>query len=318
MRQSVRWGVVLGIALAGAALPAQRCLAWGPEVHRVVALLAQHLLQQSDPGVAAKVEAVVASDTEERRAKPTIADEAVWPDELLARSEEARIGTSGWHYVRLKFDNPDLAQACFGHPPLPIGYPASHGPENNCAVDKIAQFATELSDPATSAGERLLALRYVLNLVADIHDPLYMIDHGDDGGRCVAVRVGDAKTPVRLLTYWQHTLAIEVVGRDLPRSVSRIGESIAPADAKRWAAGTPASWALETYQLAKAVTYSFLGQKPVEKYAFPPGPGETDRCGPVEVYRLGSDYETKGLIAVKEQIAKAGLRLALTLHDHLR
>src|SRR5438093_1258228 len=76
-------------------------------------------------------------------------------DVLRDKSEEARTATSAWHAVRLKPEGPDLARACFGNKKLPEGYPASHGPKDNCVVDKIEQFAAELKDPDASPGERL-------------------------------------------------------------------------------------------------------------------------------------------------------------------
>jgi hypothetical protein len=59
--------------------------------------------------------------------------------------------------VDIELSQPDLAAACFGHPPLPPGVPASKGPPQACVVGKINQFAAELGDRATSAFERLLA-----------------------------------------------------------------------------------------------------------------------------------------------------------------
>ena len=57
---------------------------------------------------------------------------------LRDKSQEARIATSAWHAVRFKPDNPDLAAACYGRTPLPAGYPASRGPQDNCVVDKLS------------------------------------------------------------------------------------------------------------------------------------------------------------------------------------
>jgi len=318
MRPSFRAAVLLGAGLALTMLPGRPSAAWGPEAHRVVAHLAERLLQQSDPTVIAKVHALIDTDPDKPKGKATIGDEAVWPNELLEHSEEARTATTDWHYVPLNFSHPDLTRDCHDRKPLPAGYPASHGPADNCAVDKINQFAAELSNPGTSPDERLAALRFLLNLVADLHDPIYAIDHGDRHGRCIAIIPGDGESPVRLYTYWDHTLASEVIGRDPLAGAARIGAWPSAADAKRWAAGGPDQWALETYEFAKTVTYGVLATKPVEKYSFPAPPRDRDPCGPVAVYRVGPDYETKGLLAVKQQLAKAGLRLALILHDSLR
>src|SRR5204862_20271 len=80
----------------------------------------------------------------------------------------------------------------------------------------------------------------------DVNDPLLAIERGDQGGQCTAVQIG-AKPPVRLSTYWQNTLVGEVVGRDPAGGAARILASVAAADAQKWAAGDPGSWALESH-----------------------------------------------------------------------
>jgi hypothetical protein len=169
-------------------------------------------------------------------------------------------------------------------------------------------------------GERLAALQFLLNLVGDVNDPLLAIDKGDQGGQCTAAQIG-GKPPVRLSTYWQTTLVGEVVGRDPAAGAARLLSSVSPADMQSWAAGNPESWAMESYQVAKTVTYAFPADSAAEKAAgskAPAGKGEPDGCGEVALYRVGPDYETKALAAVKQQLAKGGLRLAQLLRDSFK
>ena len=137
-----RWiGPVTGVGAAFAVLLVSMrvSLAWGPEGHRVIALLADRMLQQSDSGARAKVLALLASDKDNRLTKSDIASEATWADVLRDRSQEARAATAAWHSTRLGPNDPNLARACFGRKTLPIGYPASRGPWDNCSVDKIGR-----------------------------------------------------------------------------------------------------------------------------------------------------------------------------------
>src|SRR5919197_5693469 len=157
-----RWvSVVAGASAAFAAifLPSQPSRAWGPEAHRAIALIADKVLQQNDAAVRGKIQALLATDKDNRLTKNDIASEATWADVLRDKSPEARFATSAWHVVRLRPDSPDLAAACSGHKPLPAGYPAGRGPPDNCVVDKILQFEKELQNPDTSASERLAALQ---------------------------------------------------------------------------------------------------------------------------------------------------------------
>ncbi len=315
MRRWIGGFCVIAAAFAVSLLPMRASLAWGPEGHRVIALIADRALQQSDPAVRAKILSILASDKGSHLTKSDIASESTWADVLREKSEEARSATGAWHSARFKPDSPDLARACFGRNPLPAGYPASHGPRENCSIDKIEQFASELKDPATSPGERLLALQFLLNLVGDLHDPLNAIDRGDEGGECVAVQIG-SKPPVRLSNYWQDALVAEVVGPDAAKGAARIA---APAaEAQKWAEGNPEAWALETYEVAKSVTYSFGAGQPVGKQSFPARAGEGESCAAANLYAVGPDYETKALAAVKVELAKAGLRLARVLRDSLK
>jgi hypothetical protein len=317
----MRWGIARGAVSVAAfcifVLPAVQALAWGPQAHRAIALIADRILEKSDPAARAKLRALLATDKENRFTKTDIASEATWPDVLIEKSEEARYATTPWHSARLKPDNPDLAAACFGRKPLPEGYPASHGPRENCVVDKVAQFEAELQNPDTAPGERVTALQFLLNLVGDLHDPLAAIDYGDQGGRCVAVQIG-GKPPVRLSTYWQETLVTELVGRDPAKGAAQIVATVPAADLQKWADGKPEDWLRETYDVAKAVTYGFSREKPAGKQNLPGGKGEAAGCGEGELYRVGLDYETKALAAVKLQLARAGDRLAFVLRTSLK
>jgi hypothetical protein len=317
MRRSLCVVAVFGAALATLFVPARQSQAWGPEAHRAIALIADKVLQQNDAAARGKVQAVLATDKDNRLTKNDIASEAIWADVLRDKSPEARFATSQWHVVRLRPDSPELAGACSGHKPLPAGYPASRGPPDNCVVDKILQFERELQNPDTSAGERLAALQFLLNLVGDVNDPLLAIERGDQGGQCTAVQIG-AKPPVRLSSYWQSTLIGEVVGRDPAGGAARILASVAAADAQKWAAGDPGSWALESHEVAKTVLYAFPPDSAAGKYAFPGGRGEQEACSEATLYRVGADYETKVLAAARQQLAKAGIRLAQVLRDSLK
>jgi hypothetical protein len=313
-----RWvGSVAFAAAVCATLLPRVCFAWGPEGHRVIALIADRTLQQTDPAARAKVQAVLAADKDNKLTKSDIASQATWADVLRDKSQEARLGTSAWHATRFRPNSPDLAAACFGRKPLPSGYPASRGPQDNCSVDKIQQFIAELKNSETSSFQKLAALKFVLNLVGDMNDPLNAIDHGDRGGECVALQIG-TKPPVRLSTYWEDTLVRQAIGSDPASGAGRLMAGL-PPEAQKWGEGTPEAWAYENYEIAKAVTYSFMAEKPVGQHEFPARKGqEASVCASVPLYRVGPEYETKALAAVKTQLAKGGLRLAAVLRDSFK
>ena len=114
------------------------------------------------------------------------------------------------------------------------------------------------------------------------------------------------------------TLVAEVVGSDPGKGASRIAAAVPAAEAQKWGDGNPEAWARETYEVAKSVTYSLAAGQPEGKQSFPPRPGQGESCPAADLYRVGPDYETKALAAVKLQLAKAGARLASVLRDNLK
>lgn len=310
------------VAIVAAALPIllllpRTGLAWGPQGHRIVAIIADQLLRRSDPAIEAKIVALLKTDKDNGLTKTDIADEATWADVLREKSEEARDAMALWHSTRLKADGADIASACFGHTPLPAGYPASHGPRRNCSVDKVLQFEAELRNPETSSFERIAAVRFLLNLVGDLHDPLYAIDEGDQGGFCVAIEVG-SKPPVRLSNYWQEALVGAAAGPDAAKGAARLLATVGTAELGDWPRGHPEAWAQETYGIAKSVTYGFAAEQPAGKHTFAAAKGRAEPCPTVNLYHVGPDYETKALAAVRTQFAKAGVRLAAALRDNFK
>ena len=141
--------------LASCPAPAR---AWGYEGHEIIAAIARTYL---NPAIRQKVDALLAEDADALTA-PDMVSRATWADTYRNSHKE----TAGWHFVDVELDHPDLKGACFGQPALG-GTPASQGPAEDCVVDKVRQFSSELADPATSQPERILALKFVLHFVGD-------------------------------------------------------------------------------------------------------------------------------------------------------
>jgi hypothetical protein len=231
-----------------------------------------------------------------------IASEATWADKYRDSDRDTTkiryLATRQWHFVDIELTQPDLAAACFGNPPLPPGVPASKGPPQACVVDKINQFAAELSDPATAAPEQLLALKFLLHFVGDLHQPLHASDDHDAGGNKKLV-AGDGPRPSNLHHYWDVEF-VERLGTD-PRQVAAtlIGE-ISEQQRKEWSSGTSADWAMEAFALARRDGYGLL-----------PRPGDQG------TYALPPAYTEQAEQDVALQLGRAGVRLAFVLNRAL-
>ncbi|MBV8915853.1 MAG: S1/P1 Nuclease [Acetobacteraceae bacterium] len=284
--------LVLLLLLATGSPPAR---AWGDEGHEIIALVAEAFLQ---PDVRRRVSAMLATDTDPLTAHD-IAAEATWADHYRdADINGSRALTRRWHFVDIELSDPSLDQACFNHPRLPPGTLASLGPPDACVVDKISQFTAELGSPATPPDERLVALKFLLHLVGDLHQPLHAADEHDRGGNEKRVSATGFR-PGTLHHYWD-TEFVVLLGDD-PRQVAQaLVRQVPSTQARNWARGTAADWAQDSFALARDDAY---GQLP------PPTRRHT--------YRLTPRYIDAAVRDTQVQLTKAGIRLAYVLNTAL-
>jgi hypothetical protein len=276
--------------LCGIALTApQQARAWGDEAHEIVALIAEHYLS---PAARQEVAALLATDTD-KLTRHDIASEATWADRYRdsdAKTTKKRYNqTYWWHYVH-------TGQPCTGRSDAPRGMNASMGPAKDCVVTKINQFAAELAEPSTPPKERLIALKFLLNLVADVNDPL----HDSDNQGAASMKVtADGLKPGTLMHYWEYEFVIHN-GTDAHAVADQWIPAITDANSHAWQAGAPENWAQQGYELARDHAYGKL-PKPDTK----------------GVYHLDAVYVDDGNAVVALQLHKAGLRLAKVLNNAL-
>ena len=271
----------------------QQALSWGNDGHKTVALIAQQCLT---PSAKKQVAAMLAADTDPLT-QHDIASEATWAD----RYREHHPETANWHFTDIEISNPDLTAACFGRQPLPAGTVASNGPPDACAVDKIEQFEAELSAPNTDAEERLIALKFLLHFVGDLHQPLHSSDNHDRGGNDVKVTVdGFPHNPKKdeLHGFWD-TQFVDGIATPPATLAKQLLAQITPADASAWATGTPEEWAMEAFNIAQSDTY---GNPPLSKN---------------KPQHLDSSYVDTAEVDVRLQLSRAGIRLADVLNKSL-
>ena len=245
-----------------------------------------------------------------------LADVSMWADAIRDRERE----TAPWHYVNLPLDagRGALGAACrFGR----------------CVTSALRRQLDVLRSDAAVA-ERARALRFVVHLMADLHQPVHAATNGDRGGKCLPVtwfddrphaeRGGERWDP-NLHAVWDARLPTAVLARahatptqyadDLRR---RLGDAIG-----RWQV-EPArldDWAWDTHRIGVDVAYGRLPRRvPVEPDA------RIDSCRDGDVGRrmarldvtLGDAYVDATREALDAQLAKAGARLAAALDGALR
>ena len=279
--------LLLGLLVAPA-----HASAWGYEGHEIIGLIARSYLT---PVARAKVDALLSGDIDNLTAHD-MASEATWADAYRGAGHRE---TASWHFVDLELAQPDLQQACFGFPRSPTGS-ASGGPSQDCVVDKVEEFSAELRDPATGPAERLLALKFLLHFVGDIHQPLHASDNHDRGGNCVPVALVGARTTN--LHAWWDTGVVQLLGTVPSAVAAELTAEISPALKSEWEQGDSRGWAQESYGVAKARVYTL----------------SSAACGmEASPIPLPDAYVAAARQVTAQQLERAGVRLAKLLNDAL-
>ena len=181
----MRFRMIIAAAAALACLMAPApAAAWGSRAHRVVGLLAQDQLQ---PDAAAEVARLLAGQPE-----PTLAGVAYWADAEREAGTDLGERTERWHYVNL---------------PATCEYaPARDCPDGDCVIAAVNAQAAVLRDRARPDAERAQALKFLVHLVADAHQPLHAGLRKDKGGNTVQVHIAHDDTVRNLHAVWDRLL----------------------------------------------------------------------------------------------------------------
>lgn len=270
--------------------------AWGDKGHQVIASIAWNYLSAN---TRKQIDTLLKYDNSGLTDTDFIS-ESTWADEYRdsdrdtdkVRYEQTR----RWHYINLKLDHPDVAKACYGSAPLKSRQDASKGPAKACVSDKVEQFAAALASPKTSVTERRLALQFLIHLVGDLHQPLHASDNNDGGGNDIYVTARGFKRGT-LHRYWD-SATVNQIGRKPEAIARKLMEQTNNAELKRWQSGTARDWAMETFMVARSITYLKL---PAEKES--------------GIYPLDENYIAAAKSATAQQLLKAGSRLAWLLES---
>jgi hypothetical protein len=250
--------LLVAIAFTAGIVAASPALSWGRMGHQVIAEIAvAHLSERTK----VEVDRLLALEP-----GATLASVSTWADE--ARSP----ATARWHYVNFPSGTCRyvLERDC---------------PDGNCVVEAIeAQF--ERLRNGNSDEVRLKALKYLVHLVADIHQPLHAGRLDDRGGNLYQVRAFGRGTNLHAL--WD-TALVERLGSSTSEVAAELMRRSLPTAMKL---GSAAAWAEESCALASA-----------------PGFYPT--------HKLPDEYAHEHAELLRQRLHLAGLRLARVLDASL-
>jgi S1/P1 Nuclease len=277
---------------AVATLASAQVEAWGDLGHQVTALIAYRHLT---PKARTALDALLRSDGD-TLTPPDFAGGATWADKYRSTHRE----TAAWHFINIEIDHPDAASACFDFPALGKAQLASAGPAEDCVVNKIDEFIAELRSAVTPPAERLLALKFLVHFIGDVHQPLHAADHGDRGGNCIGL-ASPHEQALNLHAYWDVD-AVEALGHSAEQIADKLDARLAEADKAIWAQGTAMSWAMESFEVARR-----------DVYALPSLP----TCLHRGFVALSPEYEARAQKSAATQLLKAAVRIATVLNEAL-
>jgi len=290
MRTAIRSTLRRAALAAGLLLATPVALAWGPQGHRTIGAIADRLLT---PAAHTAVLHILQNDRDKFDSpsrRTTLEAVSDWADEVRG-TPAAR---PAWHYDDVPIcGTRDKAGYC---------------PGGQCNTEQLKRLIGVLADARTPARARDEALKWVVHLVGDIHQPLHAADNGDHGGNLVPVALEGVHTHGRenLHRAWDNDLVqLALHARNRQQPPAGIDALAAEAhDLERQVGqGTPDSWARESNNLARNVAYHYPG------FA----------CGsvPSGVVVLDGSYLEDAELVVRERLLLAGARLAAVLNAAL-
>lgn len=250
--------------------------AWGPRGHRIAARIAQTHLSEA---TRLQIQALLGSDD--------LAAVSTWADEIRKQRPE----TAGWHFVDIPLNASGFSEPrdC-SRPEKKHRVTVAH----NCVVDRIALFEQVLKNSNAPQQDRIEALKFLVHLVADVHQPMHAMGEANAGNDIHIIEFGRTQCgdrPCNLHFLWDTDL-IEHTHRSEKKWVAHLENTISREHLQRRANGNPEDWTNESFHLAKRVWLN-------------------------DGSSVDDSYYTANIGALDKRLALAGLRLAALLNEAL-
>jgi hypothetical protein len=249
--------LVIGVIVA---VMSFQVLSWGQVGHRVTGAIAeQHLTPEAQRAIS---RLLVNED---------LAEASTYADDMRSHPSEFWTKTANpWHYVNV-FDGKTYSDIA---PP----------PEGN-AVTALEMFTKQLKNEQSSLKEKQIALRFIVHIIGDLHQPFHAGNGIDRGGN-----------DVKLKFFWEDSNLHRVWDSGLinkqqlsytewTRILSR---KISGQQAKEWMVVDPKVWIAESAKLRRNL--------------YP----DNDK--------LSWDYQYQNLPVLKERLQMGGVRIAAYLN----
>lgn len=250
----------LAATLGGALALPSPAAAWGAIGHRITGAIADENLS----GVArAQVRLLLGEED--------LAEAATWPDDMKSDpSEFWQKKASPWHYVTVREGD---------------AYKPSDAPPEGDALTALPRFAATLRDPKASLDDKRLALRFIVHIIGDLHQPLHAGGGNDRGGNDVKVTWFGKET--NLHSVWDSGM-IEQRSLSYSEYAHWLSRKITPQQVVSWNVRDPLVWTAESIALRKTI--------------YPANPS------------ISWDYAYQHRAEIDDRLKRAGVRIAAYLN----
>lgn len=253
--------ITLGLLIPGLVmLTTGSAYAWGQNGHRITGKIAElHL--SADAKAAIK----------ELLGKEGLAEASHWPDFMRSSRDPFWKRSGPYHYVTV---------------PKGKTYQEVQAPERGDAVTALKMFTKIVKDKKAPLKERQRALRFIVHLIGDLHQPLHAGNGTDRGANDIKVTFFDEET--NLHSVWD-TKIIESQNLSYTEYVNFIAPDITADQVKRWSVTDPLVWIAESTKIR-------------------------DTIYPVKT-RLWYNYIYDHRATVNKRLSMGGVRIAAYLND---
>jgi hypothetical protein len=229
-------------------------ISWGYKGHRAVATIAQkHLTSNTAYCVSAYLKG------------ESMADVATWADENRDNA------TAPWHYLNLPLN---LTHEQFVK---------LVGQSDNNVYTAILKTEAGLKDKGLTPAQKNEALKYLIHLIGDAHQPMHISRKEDKGGNTIQVRFDYKGTNLHSL--WDSKL-IDHEGLN-EADIAKQYDVATPAQIKQWQSDSPMEWIWESYQISSELYAQVKPGKDIDEA-----------------------YCQKYIPVIHKRIGQAGIRLA--------
>lgn len=311
--------------------------AWGDLGHEIVGEIAERVLDAKGKNVVRGILGI-----------EPLAVAATWPDKV--RSDNNRFAHDEPDPAKRDHDHRDFDPFHFCE--IPVGYTYETAPKKfakNC-YGAIVNGMAVLKSPRKSREEKMIALRYLIHVVGDIHQPLHVGNGYDRGANACQIKwkekpEGGFEQAMNFHSFWDGTM-VKNLGdsyADFPnkvyppryfnefvdRMVKRDPSAITKEAKAKVGAINVSNWLMESAALREKIypdnPQDMGGVKKGEEYKSrpyclwylnqdtdkQPAPGSQINRDKIPV--LGQEYASQHVSTVEQRLVAAGLRLAAIL-----